>query len=157
MSYSIKNIVYTTDFSPAAPLVFKHAVGLASRLQARLHVVTVTTPTNQLTVTEFIAKDTWDQAVKKSVNRVRTDLEQRITEFHKANPDLDPRSFIADIHVLNGEASRQILDLADRVTADMIIMGSRGHSAWEEVLIGSVAHKVLMKARIPVVLVPIEH
>ena len=155
MSYSIENIVYATDLSPRSPVVFKHAVGLADRFQARLHVITVTTPTSQLPVTEFIAKDTWDQAVQKSTDRVKADLERRIVDFHKANPDLNPHAYIAGIHVLDGEASRQILTLAGRVTADLIVMGSRGHSALEEVLIGSVAHKVLMKASIPVVLVPI--
>lgn len=155
MSYSISNIVYATDLTPRSPVVFKHAVGLARQFQARLHVVTVTTPTSHLPVTEYIAKETWDKVVKKSTDRVRADLEQRIAEFHKANPDLDPQPLIADIHVLEGEASRHILELAGRVTADLIVMGSRGHSALDEVLIGSVAHKVLMKASIPVVLVPI--
>ncbi|MFU2488678.1 universal stress protein [Thauera sp. WH-1] len=38
----------------------------------------------------------------------------------------------------------------------MIVMGSRGHSAIGELLLGSVAHKVTMKADVPVVLVPID-
>mgnify|MGYP002146810237 CR=1 FL=1 len=38
--------------------------------------------------------------------------------------------------------------------ADVIVMGSRGHSTIGELLLGSVAHKVTMKADIPVMLVP---
>jgi nucleotide-binding universal stress UspA family protein len=42
------------------------------------------------------------------------------------------------------------------VLADVIVMGSRGHSTIGELLLGSVAHKVTMKADIPVMLVPID-
>ena len=41
-------------------------------------------------------------------------------------------------------------------TAALLVMGSRGHSTLGELLLGSVASKVTMKADIPVILVPID-
>lgn len=63
---------------------------------------------------------------------------------------------LASVRALEGDASRRILDVAKHVLADVIVMGSRGHSTIGELLLGSVAHKVTMKADIPVMLVPID-
>ena len=63
---------------------------------------------------------------------------------------------IASVRALEGDASRRILDVDKHVLADVIVMGSRGHSTIGELLLGSVAHKVTMKADIPVMLVPID-
>ena len=68
----------------------------------------------------------------------------------------DVKSVLASVRALEGDASRRILDVAKHVLADVIVMGSRGHSTIGELLLGSVAHKVTMKADIPVMLVPID-
>ena len=64
---------------------------------------------------------------------------------------------IADIQIIEGSPARSILEEAQRVNADMIVLGSHGHSAIGEVMLGSVAHKIAMKATVPVLLVPIGH
>jgi len=43
------------------------------------------------------------------------------------------------------------------VSAELIVLGSHGHTAIGETVLGSVAHKVTMKATVPVLLVPIGH
>jgi nucleotide-binding universal stress UspA family protein len=54
---------------------------------------------------------------------------------------------------LNGEAAKAIVDEANRFGADMIIMGSRGVSDFQALLVGSVAHKVIHYAHCPVLVV----
>ena len=54
---------------------------------------------------------------------------------------------------LSGEVAKAIVDEADRFDADLIVMGSRGLSDFEALLIGSVAHKVLHYAHCPVLVV----
>lgn len=46
-----------------------------------------------------------------------------------------------------------ILKYADKIEADIIIMGSKGHSDFEEILIGSNTEKVVRRATIPVIVV----
>jgi nucleotide-binding universal stress UspA family protein len=54
---------------------------------------------------------------------------------------------------LYGQAARAILAEASRFDADLIVMGSRGRSDFEALLLGSVAHKVIHYGRCPVLIV----
>ena len=51
-----------------------------------------------------------------------------------------------------GHIGNKILKVADDEGADLIILGSRGMSRLEEVMIGSVSHKIVHAATCPVVL-----
>jgi nucleotide-binding universal stress UspA family protein len=54
---------------------------------------------------------------------------------------------------LTGEAAKAIVDEAGAFQADLIVMGSRGLSDFQALLVGSVAHKVLHYAHCPVLIV----
>jgi nucleotide-binding universal stress UspA family protein len=49
---------------------------------------------------------------------------------------------------------REILVQADRLGADLIVMGTHGRSGFDRLMIGSVTEKVLRRARVPVLTVP---
>ncbi len=46
-----------------------------------------------------------------------------------------------------GNAGRTICEMAQSCGADLIVMGRRGHSGWNEILLGSVSNYVLHHAR----------
>jgi len=52
-----------------------------------------------------------------------------------------------------GRAAQEIMDLATSEDAGLIVMGSRGMSDWQGLLVGSVAHKVLHLSSVPVLIV----
>ncbi|HRP24547.1 MAG TPA: universal stress protein [Thauera sp.] len=156
MSYEIRSILYASDLTPRSPAVFRHAIGMAQKFGARLHAVTVTVQTNALPFTEFIKQETYDEIKAAGRNQAEALLQQRIDIFAEAYPEFEVKKYLASVRALEGEPARQILDSAKHTLADMIVMGSRGHSAIGELLLGSVAHKVTMKADVPVVLVPID-
>ena len=56
--------------------------------------------------------------------------------------------------VEEGRAAAVILDVAAAEAADLIVMGSRGHGGFTELLMGSVAHQVTHHATTPVVVIP---
>ncbi|MBT8491172.1 MAG: universal stress protein [Deltaproteobacteria bacterium] len=47
---------------------------------------------------------------------------------------------------------REILRIADENKVSLIVMGSHGHGFWESAILGSVAHNVLRKTRVPVII-----
>ena len=55
--------------------------------------------------------------------------------------------------VSSGETPQQIVEIAEHVNADLIILGSRGMTEWRSLLLGGVATKVVHHAKSPVLLV----
>ena len=60
---------------------------------------------------------------------------------------------IDDIKVEANSASRGILEAAQAVGADLIVMGSHGRRGLEKLVLGSVAQRVLSGATLPVLVV----
>lgn len=59
----------------------------------------------------------------------------------------------ADVVVVSGDATNEIVAYADTIDADLIVVGSRGRNAVKGALLGSVSHGVLHEARRPVLIV----
>lgn len=156
MSYEIKSILYASDLSPRAPAVFRHAVGLAEKFGAKVHAVTVSLPSVGLPYMDFISEEKFDQIKAAGHSKDEELLRKKISIFSEAHPEMNVGEVLASVRALEGEPSKCILDIAKHVLADVIVMGSRGHTAIGELILGSVAHKVTMKADIPVILVPID-
>lgn len=60
----------------------------------------------------------------------------------------------ADAKVVSGEIVDEILAEAERLRPQRIIVGSHGHSALYELVVGSVAEGLLRRSPVPVVIVP---
>jgi nucleotide-binding universal stress UspA family protein len=59
----------------------------------------------------------------------------------------------ADIAIRYGEIATQILEEIQSSGCDMVVMGSKGRGALKNLLVGSVAQKVVASASVPVLLV----
>ena len=57
------------------------------------------------------------------------------------------------VRVPLGQTPRAILDMAHEEDVGLIVMGTRGLSDWGRLLMGSVAHKVVHLAEVPVLVV----
>lgn len=56
-------------------------------------------------------------------------------------------------HVLKGSPSEQILAYLDNESIDQLVIGSRGLNTFQEMVLGSVSHKVMKHAPCPVTIV----
>ena len=72
---------------------------------------------------------------------------------------LDARGFGWRLHVLMGEPAARIVELAESLHSRGIVVGARGLSAFDGLLLGSVALQVIHTARAPVLVVrtPVAH
>lgn len=142
----MKTILAPVDFSGMTDAVVAEASTLARALDARVVLFTVVQPPVVLAeyapMFENIADIT--SAGEKNAIRQLAKLEERL------QADLVSTE---SSHALGPPIAR-IVDQAARCEADYIVMGSHGHTALYDLLVGSTTHGVLMRAKCPVIIVP---
>ncbi|MEM1903613.1 MAG: universal stress protein, partial [Pyrobaculum sp.] len=60
---------------------------------------------------------------------------------------------VAETEVRSGNPPTEILNYAEEREVDLIVMGSRGLSAIQRLVLGSVSQTVVSRARVPVLVV----
>lgn len=58
-----------------------------------------------------------------------------------------------EIKILHGEPGPSIVEYANKEKFDLVVLGSRGLNAFQEMVLGSVSHKVVKRADCPVLIV----
>ncbi len=58
--------------------------------------------------------------------------------------------------IASGDPAHTIVDIVERFSCDLVIMGARGASALRSALLGSVSNEVLHAAQVPVMIVKME-
>jgi len=142
MTYEIKNILWATDFSREALDALAYAVLFARTCRARitaLHVVPEMGPA-LLEARPAYMEDIYFQVEasrKKEAKRLAGIGETKKIRFAKTLVEA-------------GSPVKKIIEIAGQEKADLIVMGKRGRSALERVLVGSVANGVLRHAPVPI-------
>jgi nucleotide-binding universal stress UspA family protein len=123
------HILCPTDYSQPAASGLEHAIALAGWYDARVTVL-------------HVCSGTPDEAD-------RTHLLQTVAAAR------DPRaSTPLDTALMQGDPARSILREAERLSADLLVMGTHGTSGFKRLILGSVTEKVLRQAAAPVLTVP---
>lgn len=73
----------------------------------------------------------------------------------KIEEKLRAESITTETVQLNGAPVAHIIEQAQKYSADYIVMGSHGHTAVYDVLVGSTTHGVIKRAKCPVVIMPL--
>jgi nucleotide-binding universal stress UspA family protein len=137
----MKDILVATDGSRSGTAAVEEGLTLAQRLGVGLTFVTVhRTPSRIL----------GDPFYERRVGEALRDAHAVVQEAHTRAAAMGIR---ADVEVLEGNAADEIVALADNRDAEMIVIGSRGHSPLVGALLGSVSAGVVQHARRPVVIV----
>ena len=139
-------ILAPVDFSATTERVLREGAALARSLGGKVVLVHVTEPTTG--VVDYAAivvavAQVNEAAVKFSVERLGQLVEALQSDGVQAE----------SIHVTGSPVS-EILEQASKLPADYIVMGSHGHTAFYDLLVGGTAHGVLKRATCPVVIVP---
>jgi nucleotide-binding universal stress UspA family protein len=145
---TLKQILCPVDFSDASD----HAVELAGLIarwyDARITALHVAAPV----VVPFPGLPAGGYAGNLSVEEAerRRLCEATARAFHAAVA----ADTSVDVQVPTGQPAGEILDYANRLPADLIVMGTHGAGGFQHLVLGSVTEKVLRKARCPVLTVP---
>jgi len=138
-------ILFAADFSKNSRDAFRSACSLAAEGEARLHVLHVVEP--HLVPDEPAgfshASDPLDHTVSDGGRE--ENWKRRMREAYTPGHPIE-----LEYHVRDGDASVEILRMADEIGADLIAMGTHGRAGLSTLLAGSVATTVLRKAHCPV-------
>lgn len=154
----IKSILYATDMGPGSSHVFRYALSLANRYQAKvtiLHAVEPLSPFAQSLVELHVSHQASEQQHAQIRSQLIQDLKARLHQFCEQEACLAEEDLVADIHVVEGDPAQTIIKEATALDSDMIVMGTHRHSAVGEALLGTTAHKVLHSCALPTLLVRI--
>ena len=80
------------------------------------------------------------------------DMVEEVRRF--CAPSLTESWQSVEIIVREGNATKEIVQLAEQLPADVLVMGTHGRSGFERLFLGSVTEKVLRSTRVPVMTVP---
>lgn len=143
----LSRIVCPTDFSPTSSRAVEYAATLAESFGAELVLMHVI-PAMNYPLRSFGMTHSFQHIQEELHSRATEQLDERIAELKKALPALKARSLLRD-----GEAHEVTLEAAKSEHADMIVMGTHGHTGLTHALLGSTAEKVVRMASCPVLTV----
>lgn len=142
----MKTILASIDFSTVSRRVVDAAISLAKAIGARVILLHVT-PKPARIRNALPAVDDVEIRTKNLTRQAEKRLLELQCLVHKKFPDLDTLQ-------VNGPAATRIVEEARSRKAVYIVLGSHGHSAVRDALLGSVAAAVVKTAPCPVLLVP---
>ncbi|NPB00521.1 MAG: universal stress protein [Crenarchaeota archaeon] len=134
-------ILVAYDGSEIAKRAVSWAIQLAKALDAKLYVLYVVNVPPE--VRAFLTAGTILNEALKSGMRI---LEQ-------VKPELDKEGVRYELVVEIGDPGEKIVEFADKINADLIVMGHRGLSGIKKLLVGSVCDKVIKCSTKPVLVV----
>jgi nucleotide-binding universal stress UspA family protein len=84
-------------------------------------------------------------------------IQKRLYAFAKEELNDHPEDVerVAAVEVHHGSPVARILAAADRINADLIVLGSHSKGVIKHAFLGSVAEKVLRKSKKPVLVIPL--
>lgn len=144
MTRDINQILFATDFSDSSQRAAGYAVSLAKLTGAKLHILHVI---NELDEHQrvMIPKEAF-LVLKKEVEI------QAVKELEKFSNE-QAQGINTATYAVVGAPFRVIIEMAEELNTDLIIMGTHGRTGMEQVIVGSTAERVVRRSRIPVLTV----
>ncbi|MHC1759139.1 MAG: universal stress protein [Negativicutes bacterium] len=141
-----QKIVVAYDGSPGSDKALQIAVDLARALKAHIHMVSVI-DLSTLEASAIVASGEYD------FEQLELDLKAASEEIIAVGRKRCEESGLpATTSIVRGNPADEIIKLAHKERAYMIVAGSRGKGGFERLLLGSVAQALVAHSDIPVLI-----
>lgn len=138
----IESILLATDGSAPAERAADLAASLATRYHSKIMVLHAFAM-----IPRYLGEPNFEEALRKTLDGAHAlvdDAAKRLRELGVAEVDTD---------VIEGPAANVILGVAETRKPDLLVLGARGLSTWQGLLLGSVSMAVTQRAECPVLVV----
>ena len=165
----LKKVLVGCDFSPDSKLAFDHGLSLAQEFQAELYLTHVIKPTEHIELKssdyiniipgDYVHWGTSDyfemqkketQENQEKIKALRSRLERQLYFMipEESKNWCNPHTIL-----LAGEPYKELIKYAKEQDIDMIVLGIRGHTLLEKLLVGSTTDRVIRQSPCPVLAV----
>lgn len=156
----IRSILYATDLGLYAPYVLQHALSLARTHHADLYVLHVVEPLGlfaESLLQTYLDANTLNDLHQHGLDSVMASIEQRVFEgfCDELQESAEEPLPIRAVQVQLGDPPQVILQLAEDLAVELIVIGSHSQSQQSGAALGRTCLRLLQHARVPVYLVPI--
>lgn len=152
----VETILVPTDFSENAQLAFEHACDLAGQLGARVSLLHVQDESTLRTAIKegLMRSDSTDEELETGV--------QQLAEMRFSSMIAGMSGQETPVHrkLLRGDPVTQILEYAEEIRANLIVVGMRGNTPLEKLrstVLGSVAERLIARSPCPLLVVRLDH
>jgi nucleotide-binding universal stress UspA family protein len=137
---AIKNILFATDFSPAADAAAPYAMQIARNYGAKIYGVHI----NPFENYAVAAPEAWAAMADTAEQRAKEDS----ARLHQQLASVEHDAVIGE-----GNIWKEISSLIEEKKIDLIVLGTHGRTGLGRALLGSVAEEILRQAPCPVLTV----
>ncbi|WP_296254016.1 universal stress protein [Pseudomonas sp. UBA4194] len=156
----IRSMLYATDLGLYSPYVMQHALALARSFNAELYVIHAVEPMGlfaESVLQSYLDESALDQLHSQGLNTVMAGIEDKVLDSFRddlgdGEQDL---ALIRAVRVVQGDPAEVILDQAQRLSVDLLVLGSHSHGSSADIPLGRTAARVLQLAAVPVYMVPL--
>jgi nucleotide-binding universal stress UspA family protein len=145
MAMKLDVLLVAVDFSEVSTQLYEAAADLAGRLGAKVVVLNVTEP--QVDYAGLSSP----QAYAVADNEIQKMIEARL---NVAKEGLEQRGITVFVEHQWGQVVASILERIKKWDAGMVLVGSHGHGAFYNLLVGSVAAGLIRHSNVPVLVIP---
>lgn len=144
-----QKILIATDGSDFSKKCIEHGIELAKNNQAEVTIVTVTVPYSISGLTGgWLDSPSTMEEYEENCKKVAGDILSTAKEYAKS---LGVN--ISTVHLSEVAPATAIVEIADNLGSDLVVMGSHGRRGIQRVLLGSQVNEVLQTCKVPVLVV----
>jgi len=142
--FQIQKILIPFDFSETAELALEHASFMAKLLKA------------EITLLHVVESYSFASAISQAFSKTQTEFETKVEagakeRLQQISDELHHRDgIIVKFRTDVGKIYKTIINVADEISADLIVMGTHGVSGFQELLVGSNTYRVVSGANCPI-------
>ena len=160
MNPEIKTILYATDMGDHMRPVFRNALEIARKHEAKIIMLHVMEPLNSgilMAINVYMPKVKTKKVLEEGMKTALAKMQKRLEKFCKDEKESHPDecTFISKVKVVSGRSAETIIHQADKLGVDLIVVGSHTDPTIRSSLLGSTARNVTQLSRRPVLVVPV--
>ena len=149
----MKNVLCPIDFSDYTESVLELAASLAQEKNATIHIVYVLAAINYH---DLLVADSYLAYGAEIIAEERKESQERMNKLKASFEQKFPAQHFITSIVETGNTEDGILETAEKINADCIVIGSHGRRGISRFIIGSVAESILREAKCNVIVYKVQ-